>query len=104
MAVEVEELILQPFRELVQKGKEAAANAAAVEEKDDDLSKQMAKAAKAVAKEGERALKKLQPLWDSQVEKYGDSFKKSMSQNGMFTLCNRGYHRNLQGVAAEALY
>lgn len=86
MAVDAEELIIQPFRELVQKGKEAAENAIAAEEDDVELSQRMGKAAKAVAREGERALKKLQPLWDSQVEKYGDSFKNSMSQNGMLAL------------------
>jgi hypothetical protein len=86
MAIDVEELIIHPFRELVEKGNEAVDNAAAAEGEDAELSKRMAKAAKAVVKEGERALKKLQPLWDSQVEKYGDSFKKSMSQNGMSTL------------------
>jgi len=41
----------------------------------------MAKAGKAVVREGERALKRLQPLWDDQVEKYGDRFKAAMGKN-----------------------
>jgi hypothetical protein len=84
MAVDVEELIIRPFREVVERGKEAADNAdAAGDDVDAELSKAMAKAARSVLKEGERALKRIQPLWDSQVERFGDSFKNSIRQNGM---------------------
>ena len=84
MAVEIEELILAPFREVVDRGKDAVTNAeAAVEDDtDDETAKRMAKAGKAIVREGERALKRLQPLWDGQVEKYGDMFKTAMSKNG----------------------
>lgn len=82
MAIDVEVLILEPFREVVERGKEAAANAEAAQDDDPELSKEMAKAAQAVMKGGERALKRLQPLWDSQVEKYGDDFKETMRENG----------------------
>ncbi len=82
MAVDIEELIIAPFREVVERGKEAVAHAEGASEDDEDVSKQMSKAAKAVVREGERALKRLQPLWDSQVEKYGDTFKSGMSKNG----------------------
>ncbi|KAF6830948.1 sh3 domain containing protein [Colletotrichum musicola] len=75
MAVDVEELIIAPFREVVARGKEAAANAEAAREEDPALVQQMMKSAQAVSKEGERALKRLQPLWDGQVEKHGDCFK-----------------------------
>ncbi|KAK1764258.1 hypothetical protein QBC33DRAFT_497839 [Phialemonium atrogriseum] len=81
MAIDVEVLILEPFREVVERGKEAAANAEAAQDDDPELSKEMAKAAQAVMKGGERALKRLQPLWDSQVEKYGDDFKETMREN-----------------------
>jgi hypothetical protein len=85
MAVDIEELIIAPFREVVDRGKEAAANAdAAVQDGDDDdeSAKRMAKAAKGVVREGERALRRLQPLWDDQVEKHGDTFKAAMGKNG----------------------
>lgn len=81
MAVDVEELIILPFRELVEKGNEAVENGKAAEGEDAELSKRMTKASRSIVKEGERALKRLQPLWDSQVEKYGDAFKAAMSQN-----------------------
>lgn len=91
MAIDVEDLLIQPFRELVEKGKEAVENGAAAEDEDAELSKQMVKASKSVVKEGERALKRLQPLWDSQVEKHGDSFKVSMALNRMSALPSSGF-------------
>ncbi|KAH8896602.1 hypothetical protein GQ53DRAFT_743241 [Thozetella sp. PMI_491] len=81
MAVDIEELVIAPFREVVERGKEALANAEAAVDDNEDAAKAMEKAAKAVVREGERALKRLQPLWDSQVEKYGDTFKTTMSKN-----------------------
>lgn len=81
MGVDAEELILSPFHEVVDRGKEAVANAQGAADDDAELSRLMAKAGVAVVKEGERALKRLQPLWDSQVDKYGDVFKENLSQN-----------------------
>lgn len=84
MGVDAEVLILGPFREVAERGKEAIANAQDI---DDDAgnegAKYMLKAAQTVAKEGERALKRLQPLWDGQVGKYGDAFTDALSQNGI---------------------
>lgn len=81
MGVDAEELILNPFHEVVDRGKEAVANAEGAADEDAEVSRLMGKAGVAVVKEGERALKRLQPLWDSQVDKYGDAFKESLSQN-----------------------
>ncbi|KAJ0115862.1 hypothetical protein J7T55_004031 [Diaporthe amygdali] len=81
MGVDAEELILNPFQEVVDRGKEAVSNAESAAGEDAELSRLMAKAGVAVVREGERALKRLQPLWDGQVEKYGDAFKDSLSQN-----------------------
>ncbi|SPQ25340.1 c072eb4d-7147-47d1-99f8-fcc1fd18cc88 [Thermothielavioides terrestris] len=88
MAVDIEELIIAPFREVVDRGKEAVANAEAARGESgdgdgngNDTAQRMAKAGKAVVREGERALKRLQPLWNDQVEKYGDTFKAAMSKN-----------------------
>jgi len=85
MAVDMDELIIAPLREVVDRGKEAVANAEAADDRGDDAddtAKRMAKAGKAVVREGERALKRLQPLWDDQVEKYGDRFKAAVAKNG----------------------
>ncbi|KAJ0383429.1 hypothetical protein COL922a_010491 [Colletotrichum nupharicola] len=38
-----------------------------------------------VFREGERALKRVQPLWDSQVDKHGDSFKDAVGYNDELT-------------------
>ncbi|GJC97666.1 SH3 domain containing protein [Colletotrichum higginsianum] len=81
MAVDVEELIITPFREVVERGKEAVANAEEAQNDDPEQAKQMMKSAMAITKEGERALKRLQPLWDSQVEKHGDTFKDIIADN-----------------------
>lgn len=81
MGVDAEELIIRPFREVVERGAEAVANAEA-DDADPEVAEGLAKAARAVVREGERALKKLQPIWDGQVEKYGDAFKDAMIQQG----------------------
>lgn len=82
MAVDIEELIIEPFRELVERGKEAIANAEAAENENADLSKQVLRSAQLLVREGERALKRLQPLWAAQVEKHGEAFKDVFRANG----------------------
>lgn len=90
MAVDVEELIIRPFREAVLLGKDAVAKAEEAADEDEHLSSRMLKASQAIIKEGERALKRLQPLWDGQVEKYGDAFKDTLAQNGIMTTSHAG--------------
>ncbi|KAI1453126.1 hypothetical protein F4805DRAFT_386893 [Annulohypoxylon moriforme] len=91
MAIDVEELVIQPFREVVERGKEAVANAEAAndggenEEDADQPTDQdaadMLKAARSLLREGERALQRLLPLWKERVDKYGDAFTEAMRQN-----------------------
>lgn len=85
MGVDAEELIIRPFKEVVERGADAVANAeaaAGAEHVDPDLSERMLKVARGVMREGERALKKIQPIWDGQVERYGDTFKEAMMDQG----------------------
>lgn len=87
MAVNTDILILGPFREVVTRAKEAAANAEhgagqVSHDADPELCKLMIKTSQTLLKEGERALKRIQPLWDSQIERYGDAFARGLSQNG----------------------
>lgn len=82
MAVDVEELILAPFREVVERGEESARNAHDAQDDDPETSREMAKSASMIAKEGQRALKRLQPLWNNQFEKHGDVFKDTIAENG----------------------
>lgn len=81
MAVDVEELVIEPFLEIVKRGKEAIVNAEASKDEDVVHSQQVLRSARALVREGERALKRLQPLWDSQVEKHGDAFREAMKDN-----------------------
>ncbi|KAK8051229.1 hypothetical protein PG993_002614 [Apiospora rasikravindrae] len=71
MADEVERLILAPFKEIVEKANVAIANA---EGADEDVAASMLKAAQSLAKEGERALKKIEPLCAKNHEQYGTNF------------------------------
>ncbi|EFX05603.1 hypothetical protein CMQ_3672 [Grosmannia clavigera kw1407] len=84
MGVDADELIFRPFREVAERGNEAVAN---IGEAGDDLNGDaaganslLAKAGRALVKEGERAMKRLQPVWDGQAEKYGNAFKEAMLQ------------------------
>lgn len=82
MGVDAEVLILGPFKEVIERGNEAVANADGASGDHVELATTMLKAAQGVVKEGERALKKLRPLWDEQVGKYGDAFKNGLTQDG----------------------
>ncbi|KXH58786.1 hypothetical protein CSAL01_11450 [Colletotrichum salicis] len=81
MAVDIEELILAPFREVVERGEESARNANEAQDEDPATSREMTKSASTITKEGQRALKRLQPLWNSQFEKHGDVFKDTIAEN-----------------------
>lgn len=82
MAVDIDVLFLGPFRDVIARAKEAAANAEYAGHQDVELCKLMLKTSQTLLKEGERALKRIQPLWDGQIEKYGESFANNLSQNG----------------------
>ncbi|KAI0110241.1 hypothetical protein F4814DRAFT_396772 [Daldinia grandis] len=93
MAIDAEELLIQPFREVVERGKEAVVNAEASAGSGDDEDEDgtdpsngqnvtdMLKAARSLVKEGERALQRLLPLWQDRVDKHGDAFTEAMRQN-----------------------
>ncbi|CAK7265052.1 hypothetical protein SEPCBS57363_001385 [Sporothrix epigloea] len=83
MGVDAEELILRSFREVVERGNETVTNAENSDgdgEVDPETLAEIRKAGQALVREGERALKRLQPLWDGQVEKYADAFKDALLQ------------------------
>lgn len=82
MGLDAEELIIRPFQEVVDWGNNAVASAAGSADSDVELRARMTKAAQALVKEGKRALARLKPLWESQVEKYGSLFFDAILQNG----------------------
>ncbi|KAK7748448.1 hypothetical protein SLS62_008604 [Diatrype stigma] len=71
MADEAERLVIAPFREIVEKGSAALQNAQDVEE---DKAADMVKAAQSLLKEGERALKRIEPLCSKNYSEYGVNF------------------------------
>lgn len=76
---DVENLVLAPFQEIVEKGKTALANATdAGLTKSDDMSK----AAQGLVRGGDRALKKLEPLCKKQWEEYSTNFVVALKENG----------------------
>jgi hypothetical protein len=79
MADEVERLVLAPFREIVQKGKTAIEN---VESAGDEAPAGMLKAAQNLVKEGEKALKKIEPVSTATYEEYGSNFIDAVKANG----------------------
>lgn len=72
---DVEDLVVTPFRDIVEKGKTAIGNAGDNEP--------MIKAATALVKEGERALRRIEPLCKKHVDDYGSNFIISIKENGM---------------------
>jgi hypothetical protein len=83
MGFDAEELILRPFTEVVEAGNNAVANAEDAADDDPELAERMAKAARAIVREGERALKRLKPIWYRQVDLHGETFKEAILQHGM---------------------
>ncbi|KAJ8124007.1 hypothetical protein O1611_g9462 [Lasiodiplodia mahajangana] len=78
MAELVEGLVLSQFREIVEKGKTAIEN---VESAGDQAPESMLKAAQNLVKEGEKALKKIEPVSTANYEEYGTNFIDAIKEN-----------------------
>ena len=87
MAVDAEALFIRPFRDVVAVGATALTNASTHVPQHGpgsaDHVDRMSKAAQTLVREGERALSKVQLVWNNQVDQYGDNFKEIMVQQGM---------------------
>ncbi|KAK6828203.1 hypothetical protein PG987_011544 [Apiospora arundinis] len=81
MSADAECFVIHPFQELVKIAKEAAANAEAGKSDDPERSQRMLKSARGLLKEGERALQKITPIWNAQIDRHGDAFKRSIRDN-----------------------
>ena len=75
---DVQGLVLAPFHDVVDKARTAMENAKAED------SGVMQKAAEKLVKEGERALKKLEPLCKKHLDEYGTSFTDVLKENGQY--------------------
>ncbi|KAI0158707.1 hypothetical protein BJ166DRAFT_309598 [Pestalotiopsis sp. NC0098] len=82
MAVEMEDLLVQPFRELIKRGNEAITNGEAARLENPELSQVILRSARAVVREGERALQKVQPLLLDHLERHGDAFRDALKHCG----------------------
>ncbi|KAI0852597.1 hypothetical protein F5Y00DRAFT_251173 [Daldinia vernicosa] len=78
MTDEVERLAIAPFREIVEKGNAAIEN---VPNADEETSPLMLKAAQNLVREGERALKRIEPLCTKNFEEYGVNFVDAIKEN-----------------------
>lgn len=85
MAIDAEDLLIQPFRDVVALANTAVSNAAAIANHDIDKAECMTKAARALAREGERGLNKVQTIWNSQLRIHGDAFRDMLLQQGNLT-------------------
>lgn len=89
MDEDVQNLVLAPFKGMVEKG------TVAVEQgKDGDQTtwEQTRKFAQNLIKEGGRALKKLEPLCKKQWEEYGANFVAALKENGKQEHYHLAYH------------
>lgn len=74
---EVSDLVVTPFRDIVEKANAAVGNAG------DNAS--MLKAAQALLKEGERALKRIEPQCKKMLDEYGANFHNALKDNSKTT-------------------
>lgn len=70
---DVAHLVITPFQEVVEKGQAALENAGD--------SEPMAKAAQSLVKEGERALKRIEPLCKKYIAEFGLNFRDALREN-----------------------
>lgn len=82
MADEVERLVVAAFKEIVEKANVAIQNAKGA---DEDVSAPMLKAAQNLSKEGERALKRIEPLCRKNYDDYGHNFVDAVKEHGKGT-------------------
>jgi 23S rRNA pseudoU1915 N3-methylase RlmH len=80
MMSEIERLVLSPFKEIVEKANNALDNAKAAD--NEDVAAAMLKAAQNLAKEGERALKRIEPLCHNNYQEYGANFINAIKEHG----------------------
>lgn len=73
---DVQHLVLAPFHDVVAKGRIAVGNAKAAG------SQSMLKAAQGLLSNGERALKKIEPVCKRQLEECGVNFVDALKENG----------------------
>jgi hypothetical protein len=79
---DIADLVITPFRDIVEKGRTAVQNAGDAQP--------MLKASQALLKEGERALKRIEPLCRKHFDDYGPNFIAALRDNGEF-LSNHNY-------------
>lgn len=90
MAVDPEDLLIRPFRDVVALGVVAVTNAGTGSaastsqggSASPDRAACMRKAAQALVREGERALAKVQLVWNDQVAKHGNGFREIIVDQG----------------------
>lgn len=75
----VGDLLLVPFRDMVTQANIAIDNA------QDASNDEMLKASQSLAKEGERALKRIEPLCIKHFDEFGSNFVHALKDNGMYT-------------------
>lgn len=83
----VEDVVLAPFRDIVSHGQAAISNA------EDVGDGEMLRAAGVLVKEGERALKRLEPVCRKVYEEYGSNFTDALMDNGTRHLCTFEFHK-----------
>ncbi|KAL2193066.1 hypothetical protein P885DRAFT_46278 [Corynascus similis CBS 632.67] len=80
---DAEDLLIRPLRDVISIGNAAITNATLVPPQNSGSAHDvdpMTRAAYALVREGQRALNKVQLVWQDQVNKYGDSFREIMVQ------------------------
>lgn len=85
----VDDLVLAPFRDIVAHGEAAISNA------EDSGDGEMLRAARILVREGERALKKIQPVCQKCYDAYGPSFVDALMDNGISRLSPSRFHTKL---------
>lgn len=85
----VDDLVLAPFRDILAHGEAANRNA------ENSGDEEMFKAAQVLVKEGERALKKIEPVCRKGYDEYGSNFVDELMENGISRLSAYKFHMKL---------
>lgn len=89
--LQLEQLVLAPFREIVVKATAALANADSAPDDGATVPAAMRRAARGLLAKSERALAKIEPICARLLAEYGVEFVDAVRENGRFSLVRTGW-------------
>lgn len=96
MLAPTDDIVIRPFREVVEKGGEAVTNAEDAADNEPEASAWLYQSGQSLVKEGERAIKRLRPLMKDRTPEFYSAVKDLLAQNSEYNQDSR-HARQIDG-------